>query len=159
MYGTASVWNVVISFSVGVYLGVNDRTTWFAIGGVPRPLFGSMVLLTIAVLSTVKVMPYALRGVLFAFYPLVFVPLLFAVSNKLPHKILGMFSFFASLSYEFYILHFYFINGSFADFFPIHTSLRVQVMMSFLATLVVAYAISRVASYCRKMADGYLLAG
>src|ERR1051325_3172479 len=73
------------------------------------PLLGCIGLLIVAALATAHVLPFSIRGLLFAFYPLAFVPLLFAVSRQLPPPILAASGFFAGLSYEFYILHFYFV--------------------------------------------------
>ena len=158
MYGTSSTWNVVICFSVGVYLGVNGQTSRLINAGTLRPLLGSLGLLTVAALSTAGVLPYSVRGLLFAFYPLVFIPLLFAVSKRLPPSILAASGFFAGLSYEFYILHFYLINKGFTDFFPASTPLAGQILISFTSTFVVAYIISKAASWFRGLADRYLLA-
>jgi hypothetical protein len=122
------------------------------------PLLGCIGLLLVAALSTAHVLPYSIRGLLFAFYPLAFVPFLFAVSKKLPPPIVAASSLFAGLSYEFYILHFYFINDGFEDFFPASTPLYGQVIIAFVVTFVLAYVISKGASWLRKVADKYLLA-
>lgn len=158
MYGTSSIWNVVISFSVGVYLGTNGYMSRLANAGMMRALLGSLGLLVVSALSIAGVLPYSVRGFLFAFYPLAFVPLLFAVSSKLPLSILSANRFFASLSYEFYILHFYLINENFMVFFPVSVPLGAQIVISFCATLAIAYPISRVASLVGGGADKYLLA-
>ena len=158
MYGAAVTWDVVISFAVGVYLGVNGQTSRLINAGTIRPLAGTLGLLGVAALSTAGVLPYEVRGFLFAFYPLAFVPLLFAVCRKLPTPIVAASSVFAGLSYEFYILHFYFINQGFGDFFPPSTSLSGQIIISFLATFALAFVISKFALWFRRVANGYLLA-
>ena len=160
MYGTQSFWNVVISFAVGVYLGGTGYTQRLidTRGSSLFPLLGCVGLLIVAALSTAHVVPYEIRGLLYAFYPLAFVPLLFAVSKMLPAPIAGAISFFAGLSYEFYILHFYFINERFKDFFPAATPLYRQIIISFVATFVLAYLISKGASWSRTVAEKYLLA-
>ncbi len=160
MYGTAQIWNVFISFAVGVYLGVNGYTRRLID---PEPgmllliLASSITLLIVQVLSTAHVLPGVIQGGLVVFYPLVFVPLLFAVSKKLPTLIVTASSFFAGLSYEFYILHFYFINEGFKDFFPATTPLVGQIIIAFVITFVLAYVISKCASWSRAAADKYLL--
>jgi hypothetical protein len=160
MYGTQSIWNVVISFAVGVYCGVNGHTKRLIDTGtsIVFPLLGCIGLLIVAALSTANVLPYSIRGLLFAFYPLTFVPFLFAVSRKLPTPIMAASSLFAGLSYEFYILHFYFVNDGFEDFFPASTPLYGQVIIAFVVTFGLAYVISKGASWLRKVADKYLLA-
>ena len=161
MYGMASTWNVVISFAVGVYLGVNDKNSRLNITGIIRPLLGSIGLLFLVALATAGVLPYAVRELLFAFYPLMFVPLFFAVSERISKPLAAASGFFAGLSFEFYILHFYFITNFlpkwFEDFFPLSISLSMQVLASFIITLGAAYVMSQAASWLRKMAVGYLL--
>jgi len=160
MYGTQSIWNIIISFAVGVYCGVNGHMKRLTDPGtsIVVPFLGSIGLLIVAALATAHVLPFSIRGLLFAFYPLAFVPLLFAVSRTLPAPILAASGFFAGLSYEFYILHFYFVNDSFGDFFPASTPLYGQVLIAFPVTLVLAYAISKGAAWLRNVADRYLLA-
>jgi peptidoglycan/LPS O-acetylase OafA/YrhL len=158
MYGTSSTWNVVISFSLGVYLGTNGHIGRLVNAGMARPLLGSLSLLSVAAFSAGGILPYGVRGLLFALYPLAFVPLLFAISKKLPPLLLVASGFFAGLSYEFYILHFYLINEGFRDFFPGPMSLAGQIIISFTATFGIAFIVSRAASWFRKLADRYLLA-
>ncbi len=160
MYGDQSTWNVVISFAVGVYCSVNGYTTRLTDAGARLvvPLFGCVGLLTVAVLSTAHVLPTSIRGFLFAFYPLAFVPLLFAVVQKLPRPILVAGSVFAGLSYEFYILHFYFLNDRFKDFFPASIPLYGQAIIAFVITAVLAYVISKGAARFKQRVDNYLLA-
>jgi peptidoglycan/LPS O-acetylase OafA/YrhL len=158
MYGAAVTWGVIISFAVGVYLDVNGQTSRLIGAGMTFPLVGSLGLLVVAALSTAGVLPYSVRGFLFALYPLALVPVLLAICKKLPRPIVAASSFFSSLSYEFYILHFYFINQGFGDFFPPAASLDAQIIISFITTFAVAYVISHVASRFRRVANGYLLA-
>lgn len=160
MYGRQSIWNVVISFAVGVYCGVNGHTKRLIDTGTSMvfPLLGCIGLLIVAALSTAHVLPASFRDLLFAFYPLAFVPILFAVSQKLPQPIVAASSLFAGLSYEFYILHFYFLNDGFTDFFPATIPLYGQAVIAFVVTLFLAYGISKGASWLKQVADKHLLA-
>jgi peptidoglycan/LPS O-acetylase OafA/YrhL len=161
VYGGQAMWNVVISFAVGVYCGVHGHTTRLtdAEARIRIPLLGCVGLLVLSVLSTAHVLPTPVRSLLFAFYPLAFVPVLFAVSRKLPNPILMASSVFAGLSYEFYILHFYFVNDGFEDFFPASIPLYGQAAIAFVITVVLAYVLSKGASWLKQVADKYLLAG
>src|SRR4029079_3276616 len=100
MYSTQSIWNIIISFAVGVYCGVNGHMKRLTDPGrsIVVPLLGCVGLLIVAALRTAHVLPFSIRGLLFAFYPLAFVPLLFAVSRQLPLPILAASGFFAGLS-------------------------------------------------------------
>jgi peptidoglycan/LPS O-acetylase OafA/YrhL len=159
MYGEQSMWNVVISFAVGVYCGVNGYTKRLTDtgAGMVVPLVGCVGLLTVAALCTAHVLPNSVRSLLFAFYPLAFVPVLFAVSQKLPKPILVASGVFAGVSYEFYILHFYFLNDGFKDFFPASIPLYDQALIAFVITFILAYVISKGAARFKQVADNYLL--
>lgn len=159
MYGMQSTWNVVISFAVGVFCVVNGHVKGLIEAESSRvfPVLGSTGLLIVAALSAAHVLPDSIRGLLFAFYPLAFVPFLFAVSAKLPALIVAASSFFAGVSYEFYILHVYFINTGFKEFFPGVTSLYSQIGIAFVVTLILATVISTIAFRLKKVIDNYLL--
>ena len=158
LIGVESTWNVVISFSVGVYFGVNGKINQLVNVGTSRAFLGCFVLIGVTALATAGVLPYEVRSLLYALYPLAFIPLLFTIVKWLPNPIVTASSFFAALSYEFYILHFYFINQGFQDFFPIQVGLITQIVISFATTFMLAYAISRAAARVRTVADRYLLA-
>jgi peptidoglycan/LPS O-acetylase OafA/YrhL len=160
MYGEQAMWDVVISFAVGVYCGVNGHTKRLTDTGARLivPLFGCVGLFTVAALSTAHVLPPSVRNLLFAFYPLAFVPVLFAVSQTLPKPILVASSVFAGVSYEFYILHFYFLNDGFQDFFPASIPLYGQAIIAFIITVCLAHVISKGAARFKQVADEYLLA-
>lgn len=157
MYGMGSIWNVVISFGVGVYCGVNGLTKRLLDpDSLVVPTVSCSLLILVAALATAEVIPYKIRGVLFAFYPIAFVPVLFAIAKNLPQRVVAAITFFAGLSYEFYILHFYFINEGFTDFFPAF-GLAGQILIGFTATFVLAFLLSRGAALARKEIDKYLL--
>lgn len=158
-YGMQSTWNVVISFAVGVFCVVNGHIKGLIGVGSNRVFaaLGSTGLLIVAALSTAHVLPDWIRGLLFAFYPLAFVPFLFAVSEKLPAVIVSASSFFGGVSYEFYILHFYFINAGFKELLPGVISLYSQIGIAFVVTFILATVISTIAFRLKKVIDNYLL--
>ncbi len=160
MYGMMSVWNVIISFALGIYFGIHGYTKRLIDPKTNMliPTLGCIALLFVATLATAHIVPYSMRGLLLPFYPIAFIPVLFGVSRKLPVKVTAVSSFFAGLSYEFYILHFYFIGEGFKDFFPAATPFYGQITLAFVVTFVLAYGISKIACWLRKTADDYLLA-
>ena len=107
MYGTGAMWDVVMAFTVGVYCGISGWTTRLQEGrlSLTWSLIGCVVLLVLAELATEKVLPYAVRSLLFPFYPLAFVPVLCAMARYLPNPVTMASGVFAGFSYEFYILH------------------------------------------------------
>lgn len=158
MHGGASACNVAISFALGVYFGVHGLTQRLAGVGLMWPLLGAVGLIAVTALALSGVLPDQVRDLLYALHPLAFFPLLLAAARRLPSPVLAASGFFAGLSYEFYILHFYLIGDGFEDFFPASTPLVGQIPISFAATLVVAYAMSRGAAWLRVRLDRYLLA-
>lgn len=157
MHGAHSTWNVVISFCVGVYVVVTDRLEPMLKRGVAFSLGFSAGLLIACALSTRGVLPYAMRGLLFPFYPLAFVPLFFLVAKKLPTPVTRAVCLFSALSYEFYIFHFYFINEKYHELFPGSASLLVQIAIGFSVTFALAYVLSSLASRLRRAANTYFL--
>lgn len=157
IYGMSSVLNVSVSFSIGVYLSSNGKINNLINSSIMRSFLYSLFLIIVLICANMGIFPYFVRNLLFAFYPYAFVPLFFLASWNLPPSILAASGFFASLSYEFYILHFYFINEHFTDFFPASSTVWEHILISFVATLAVSYIISRSAAWFRKLANRYLL--
>lgn len=156
MYGTESIWNVTISFSLGIYVGFNDKIKQFEKGNTFAFVLAPLLLILCA-LATIRIIPYEIRGLLFAFYPIAFVPLLFDFSSRLPRFFISFMSFFAVMSYEFYILHFYFINSYFKEIFPNVNSLLCQIAISFVITFCLSYILSKGSARIRSGVVRYLL--
>lgn len=141
--GVSSASNVIISFSLGVYLVTNNKLEYLTQGGSPRHLFFSGVLLVTVAMTRTGLIPAPVQSFLYIFYPLAFVPLFFSISTRLPAPILAASGFFAGLSYEFYILHFYFIGNNFRDFFPASIPLYAHIVISFIISLMLAFVMSK----------------
>jgi len=152
-----STWNVFVSFSLGVYLSINSKISQLIENKTIYPFLGMFGLMAITILSNYKIIPYNIRHLLYAFYPLAFVPIFFMITKRLPKPILVANTFFASLSYEFFILHFYFISNKYPDYNNTQIPLCLQMTISFLATLFMAFLISKCASMLRKVTNEYLL--
>lgn len=157
IFYTDENWNVVIAFCVGTYLVVNNKLD----GMLRRPLWlyglASAVLIALCALATFRVIPYWSRLLLFPFYPLAFVPLFLAAGRRLPRWIARVVSLFAMISYEFYILQFYFINRSLTSLTGLSSPLVAMVALGFALTLVFAAVVYLVDSRLRRMIEGYLL--
>lgn len=157
-YGTESFFNLFISFSLGVFLSTKDLLSGLLNLRVPIAGLLAFGLLGICVLATAGIVPFQIRTLLFVFYPIAFVPLCFAASRALPEWAKVSISFFAAASYEFYILHFYFINQGFYDIFPESFGLVLQIILSFTITFACALLLSRLANRLRTIELNYLLA-
>ena len=156
MYGTESAWNVVISFCLGVFLSVNGYINRIVESKrLIQPAIFSLVLLAVCAFATAQIIPHATRSLLFAFYPLAFVPLFFSLSAFLPPPLIVFASLFSSLSYEFYILHFYFINEHFYELFPASWGLLYHIALSFVIILSLSYVLSRAAQRICSVANKY----
>jgi len=150
---------VAMGFSVGVYFGANQyleglsssKTGLFFI--FPIGLF----ILNALSISIVRNIPDFPHRLLYPLIPIAFVPVFLDLARRLPAQILKGISFFAGISYEFYILHFYFINEGFSEFFGISVDLTSQVFISFTVTLVLSYILNRVAMPLREKVTTYLL--
>ena len=153
-----SSWNVFVSFSLGVYLSINGKISQLIEKETIVPFIGAAGLIAISILIYYKIIPNEIKYFFYTFYPLFYVPILFMIAKRLPALLLAFSTFFASLSYEFYILHFYFINKEYQDIINFSSSLYAKMLISFLTTLVLACIVSKYASRLRKAANDYLLA-
>ena len=151
-------WNVVIAFCVGTYLTVSGRME----GLLRRPVWLWAVLaaalLGVCAVATVGDIPFWIRSLLFPFYPIVFVPLFFAVARHVPRPVMRAATLFALVSYEFYILQFYFINKALVDLTGISFPLPAAVAIGFVLTLAGACILYWPDSWLRARLERYLLA-
>ncbi len=150
-------WNVVIAFCIGTYLGVNGRLEALYRRPLALQLIFACCVLGVCALSSAKVIPFWIRGLLLPLYPLAFVPLFFAAAGVLPRWIKRAASRFAAVSYEFYILHFYFIGRGFDELFGGSIRMALEIPISFALTLAIATVLYFVNSRLRRPLDAYLL--
>ena len=134
MYSTASAWNVVIAFNIGCYVGLNYSIEKLSQKSIYFYAILTIILIITSTLATSKIIPYEIRSILFPVYPIIVAPLFFKIGNLLTGIIRVAIGWFSSISYEVYIIHFYFINNYFADLFPNITSLSFQIIISILMT-------------------------
>jgi hypothetical protein len=64
-----------------------------------------------------------------------------------------------SSAHTYIMMHFYFLNDRFQDFFPASIPLYGQAIIAFVITFILAYVISKGAARFKQMADNYLLVG
>ena len=118
MYGVASSWNVAISFNIGCFIGLNSNIKDFFNKSLAYYALATCVLLVLSGLATSKIIPYEIKSLLLPFYPFCAIPMLYKIGNKITGAFKASIVWFSSISYEVYILHFYFINDKFSDIFP-----------------------------------------
>jgi peptidoglycan/LPS O-acetylase OafA/YrhL len=153
----AGAWNVVIAFCIGTYLGVNGLLEALYRKPVALYLVLGCCILAVCALSSAKVIPFWFRGLLLPLYPLVFIPLFFAAARVLPRCINRAASGFAAVSYEFYILHFYFIARGFDELFGGTIRMRYELPISFVLVLAIATGLHFFDSRLRRTVDAYFL--
>jgi len=153
----AGAWNVVIAFSIGTYLAVNDRLEALSRRPVIPYILLACGLLGVCALASAHVIPFEIRGLLLPFYPVVFIPVFFMLARVLPRWVNRVSSLFAAVSYEFYILHFYFINRCFKELFGEGFRIIYQILIGFALTLALASILHLVDSRLRRPVDAYLL--
>ena len=88
-------------------------------------------------------------------YPIIFVPMFFGVSKYLSIWIDNIVTKFSEISFEFYILQFYFINGSFIKIFGTGFGLLTQIIIGFSAILFVAAILAKTENVIGKAIDAY----
>lgn len=157
MYGTASSWNIIIAFNIGCYIGINKDIDAFTEKTTLFYLFTTLVLLMTCVLSTSKIISYEFRTLLLPLYPLFAVPLLLKIGNNIKGYLKNIIDWLSGISYEVYILHFYFINKKFTDLFPSIESIFLQILIAFIIVLPIAFFISRLGNSISAIIGNYLL--
>jgi hypothetical protein len=154
---SSSFWNVAISFSLGVYLhskNLLDRVIELKLR-VAIPL--SITLLAVCGLSYSGYIWQEFPKFLFPLYPIAFVPLFFQIANRLPRLIGKAVKGFSEISFEFYMVHFYFINGAFRRLFG-QQRLLIQLVTGFVISLGVALVVAWLGRKIRKLLDTYFFA-
>lgn len=152
-----SFWNVAASFGCGVYVSGNN---WFdkLIKMKPQLIISfSIILLGLCLLSTFGISPFDIRLFLYPIYPVVLVPLFFFISSFIPNFVGNLISKFSEISFEFYMLQFYFINSGFDRIFGPGYSIGTQLIISFLISTIVAYILSILSKPIRKGIENYFL--
>ena len=157
MYGTASAWNVVIAFNIGCYVGLNSSIEMFTKKSLFFYLSATIMLLLLSGLATSRTIPHEVRILLFPFYPLFVIPLLFKVGNRIKGGFKAVVTWLSSISYEVYILHFYFINKNFSDLFPTINTIYFQILISIIIVVPLAYINSQIGLYISNAVNNYLL--
>jgi peptidoglycan/LPS O-acetylase OafA/YrhL len=156
MYGTASTWNVAISFALGVYLVTTGRLARLEKSSTGIALFSTLALLTVVALATAGVFPHRVRSLVFVLYPLALTPLFFALTRIVPRAVGTASTVFAASSYELYILHFYVLDISWSRAVVPERALAADTLAAFAVTWGVAHVMSRIAALLRHAALGYL---
>ena len=157
MSGTQSSWNVIISFLIGVYIGINSKLNIILSKKLSYHIVVSLSVLLICALATKHILPCQLRSLLFAFYPIFVAPALLRFASYIPRLFEKYISFFSNLSFEFYIVHFYFINNCFHELFPSTEKIYYQIIIAFLITLPLSFIFSKIASHLSKGIINYFL--
>jgi hypothetical protein len=158
LWGSENAWNVAVGFTVGVYLSISGRQG--DVFGRIKPIQGVMASLALVALTALSLRGdflFPVHKLFYVLYPIAFIPILMSLADRLPIIFQKGFIVFSTLSFEFYILHFYFVNEGYRDFFPVSISLIDQIIISFLTTLLLAYIFSRIASLLREKVLFYLL--
>jgi peptidoglycan/LPS O-acetylase OafA/YrhL len=153
---TGGAWNVVIAFSIGTFLGVSGRLEALRRKPVALYLLLACCLLAVCALASAEIIPSWIRSLLLPLYPVVFIPVFFMLARVLPRWVMKPVSLFAAVSYEFYILHFYFINRCFRELFGDGFRLVYQTLIAFAIALGLASLLYICNTWLRRRADRYL---
>ncbi|MFC5700853.1 acyltransferase family protein [Cohnella faecalis] len=153
----SSFWNVAVSFGFGVYLASNGllskvlnlKLVWAV------PL--AILLLFICSLCSAGIIHFDIRKLLFPLYPIAFMPIFFSLASRISGLLEKSISKFSEISFEFYMLQFYFINGGFTKIFGGQFHLVWQIVIGFCAALLVSILLAEIGKRLRRAADNYFL--
>ena len=156
MSSTASAWNVIIAFNIGCFIGITSSVNELSQKSTAFYALSTSLLIIISALATSRIIPYEIRHLLFPIYPIFAAPFLFKIGNNLKGIQQKLVSWFSSISYEIYIIHFYFINKNFEDLFPNITSLWLQIVIAIIIVLPLAHILSKLSSFISRNTNNYL---
>lgn len=158
MYGTASAWNVIIGFIIGCYIAVHFSIDKLSCA--PFFIYGilTVFILILCALSKVGILPDIIRNFILPLYSIIAVPFLYKLGKRscnIPY-FRKCTIWISSISYEIYILHFYFTNKYFSDLFPYVDSMYYQILLSFLIVLPLATILAKMSRGVSQYFCGYL---
>ena len=156
MYNHANFFNVATGFAVGLYL---QKTGKFETVLKMKPVIylpAALILIVINVLSVYEAFPIYVHSCFYLFYPFIFIPLFFKISTYIPTTVMKTITMFAAVSYEFYILHFYFINDKIYGSIISPNGIASKIIVSFSITLAFSVVLAWIGYVLRKSMDAYL---
>ena len=155
MYGAQSSFNVIISFNLGCYLALNKKDFLSKKDIFFHVLGTALILILCGYLTVFKA--WKLRDLLFPLYPVVVIPLLYRIGSCIRGALSKVVAWCSSISYEVYIVHFYFINRNLIDLFPCINSPLIHILTSFAIVIPLAYLLSTAAAKAQGFINAYLL--
>lgn len=152
-----SFWNVAISFSLGVYFSVNGLLSKVLNIKLKWSIPLAFLVLVACASSSLGIIPFDMRKIMFPLYPVAFMSIFFKLASCLPIFMESWIKKFSEISFEFYLLQFYFINGSFRMIFGNGYGLLSQIIIGFGVDLLVAVFLAEIGKKLRKAIDSYFL--
>jgi peptidoglycan/LPS O-acetylase OafA/YrhL len=157
MYGTQSAFNVIIAFNIGSYLGQQGGVNQISRKSFLYYFVWTILILSLSGLATINTIPREVRTLLWPAYPLLVIPLFYRIGNLLKGIPLIIVLWFSSISFEVYILHFYFINENFIVLFPAVRSLPLEIFLVMIIVLSLAVACNKVATMTCRRIQSYII--
>lgn len=149
--GVENFFTILISYSLGVYIFTNNL-----LGKLLRIRLLYLLCCSCAFFIVIIVTGLVIGGfnpitqLLLALSSIIFFPFLFKLSLIVPKKIILLTLLFGPISFEFYILHFYFINEELQNLIRINLNLTISILVSFSITIILSALISFTAKNMRK---------
>ena len=155
--GAENIFTLAIAFAIGVYFSVNR---WIEKLEVMRfsysiPCALAMYMFMLFMIFTFD--PWSpLPQLVFSISAIAFMPVIFKLAAHLPRWMVVASTLFSSLSYEFYILHFYFINEGFNTFFKLRVGVVAQIGIAFSVVFILSFILSRIGFVLSRKINSYL---
>jgi peptidoglycan/LPS O-acetylase OafA/YrhL len=157
MHNTTSSWNVIMAFNIGCYIAIKSNMELLSKNSIFFYTLMTLFILLVCGLATSKILPWGTREFLLPLYPFFAVPLLYKLGGSISGYPRLIISWFSSISYEFYILHFYFINQKFSDLFPSIDSIYYMIFLSFIIITPLAFILSKIGAFLSRKVINYIL--
>lgn len=152
-----SGWNVIMAFNIGCFIGLNSNIESHCRKSVQLNFLSLILIVLVCGFATAKIIPYNIRMLLFPLYPFFAVPFFYNVGWVLKGWLLGVVSWFSGISYEVYILHFYFIENDFFKLLPGIKSVAIKVVISLVIVLILSWIFSKLSNQINKRVVSYFI--
>jgi Acyltransferase family len=159
MYGHANIFNVATGFAFGVFIQKTEYLPRLIKMHPAVYIPSAVAILAVNILSAYEAFPVYVHSFFYIFYPVIFVPIFYKLSSLLPKSIMKLIGYFSVISYEFYILHFYFISKTLYSDILDPNGIIERISLAFGITTVLSVALSWIGTIMRKSLESYIMGG
>jgi hypothetical protein len=155
--GAQNIFTFAIAFSICVYFTTNRWVKKFEGMRLSHSIPFALAMYILIIFIILKLDPWSpLARLAFSISAIAFMPGICKFYGLLPFWVVVASTLFTSVSYEFYILHYYFINDGFYNCFRLHVGVVEQIVISFGVVFTLSFLLSRFGFALTRSINHYL---